>query len=44
MSELKPLIGVAAERTLTRTEAETAFETFFEACQIWVESTRVVIP
>ncbi|RLL64274.1 anthranilate phosphoribosyltransferase [Paenirhodobacter hankyongi] len=30
MSELKPLIGVAAERTLTRTEAETAFETFFE--------------
>ncbi|RWR28189.1 anthranilate phosphoribosyltransferase [Sinirhodobacter populi] len=30
MSGLKPLIGIAAERPLTRAEAEEAFETFFE--------------
>ncbi|PTV94649.1 anthranilate phosphoribosyltransferase [Rhodobacter aestuarii] len=30
MSELKPLIGLAADRALTRAEAETAFEIFFE--------------
>ncbi|HEY0214753.1 MAG TPA: anthranilate phosphoribosyltransferase [Paenirhodobacter sp.] len=30
MSALKPLIGIAAERALTRAEAESAFETFFE--------------
>ncbi|SOC14591.1 anthranilate phosphoribosyltransferase [Rhodobacter maris] len=30
MSELKPLIGLAAERALTRAEAETAFEALFE--------------
>ena len=30
MSELKPLIGLAADRPLTRAEAETAFEIFFE--------------
>lgn len=30
MSDLKPLIGVAAERALTRDEAEAAFATFFE--------------
>ncbi|ETD79946.1 anthranilate phosphoribosyltransferase [Rhodobacter capsulatus] len=30
MSELKPLIGLAADRPLTRSEAETAFEIFFE--------------
>ncbi len=30
MSDLKPLIGIAAERPLTREEAETAFATFFE--------------
>ncbi|MFT3690113.1 anthranilate phosphoribosyltransferase [Paenirhodobacter sp.] len=30
MSALKPLIGIAAERPLTRAEAEAAFETFFE--------------
>ena len=30
MSELKPLIGLAANRPLTRAEAETAFEIFFE--------------
>ncbi|WP_444460250.1 anthranilate phosphoribosyltransferase [Rhodobacter capsulatus] len=29
MSELKPLIGLAADRPLTRAEAETAFEIFF---------------
>lgn len=29
-AQLKPLIGIAAERPLTRAEAETAFETFFE--------------
>ena len=30
MSALKPLIGIAAERPLTRAEAEAAFATFFE--------------
>ncbi|MFD2174094.1 anthranilate phosphoribosyltransferase [Rhodobacter lacus] len=30
MSELKPLIGLAAERALTRAEAEIAFEALFE--------------
>lgn len=30
MSALKPLIGIAAERPLTRDEAEAAFTTFFE--------------
>lgn len=30
MSELKPLIGLAAERALSRAEAEAAFETLFE--------------
>ncbi len=30
MSALKALIGIAAERPLTRAEAEAAFETFFE--------------
>ena len=27
---LKPLIGIAAERALTRAEAETAFQALFE--------------
>lgn len=30
MSELKPLIGIAAERPLSRAEAETCFQTLFE--------------